>query len=82
MFTAAYRDEFYLALRDALHTEVDSWRDHSAGKVVHRNALWERVMTLEETSRNTGATAFAEYELPINQRRGDQLVRLQVAPVL
>ena len=25
MFTAAYNDEFYHALRDALHAEVDSW---------------------------------------------------------
>ena len=33
MFTAAYKDEFYLALRNALHAEVDSWRDGGSARV-------------------------------------------------
>ena len=55
MFTAEYKDEFYHALRDALHAEVDSWRGQlSAPTQVTR--LWQRVADLEPVSRNPGAT--------------------------
>ncbi len=54
MFTAEYNDTFYHALRDALHSEVDSWRNQLvAGKVAR---LWQRVVELEPISRNPSAT--------------------------
>ena len=56
MFKAAYKDEFYLALRNALHAEVDSW--HNGGKV-DCALLWENVFALEQSSRNSEATIFA-----------------------
>jgi anaerobic magnesium-protoporphyrin IX monomethyl ester cyclase len=60
MFKAAYKDEFYLAIRSALHAEVESW--HRNASAVNWPSLWEKVWALEETSRNAEATAFAHYE--------------------
>jgi radical SAM superfamily enzyme YgiQ (UPF0313 family) len=76
MFKAAYKDEFYLALRNALHAEVDSW--HNVGKV-DCALLWENVFALELSSRNSEATIFAAYETPARETGPDQLVHLQVA---
>ena len=73
MFTAAYKDEFYLALRNALHAEVDSWRDK--GSAADLAALWQRVFALEQTSRNADATVLKDYDAPPK----DQLVRLSLA---
>jgi anaerobic magnesium-protoporphyrin IX monomethyl ester cyclase len=70
MFKAAYKDEFYLALRNALHAEVDSW--HNGGKV-DCALLWENVFALEQSSKNSEATIFAAFETS-----KDQLVHLQV----
>jgi anaerobic magnesium-protoporphyrin IX monomethyl ester cyclase len=64
MFKAAYKDEFYLAIRNALHAEVDSWQKRGTAPD------WKRVWALERNSRNTEATAFAHYE-PV------QLVQLE-----
>jgi anaerobic magnesium-protoporphyrin IX monomethyl ester cyclase len=55
MFKAAYKDEFYLSLRNALHAEVDSWRERLR-KRGDWMALWEKVFALEQTSRNSEAT--------------------------
>jgi anaerobic magnesium-protoporphyrin IX monomethyl ester cyclase len=44
--TAAYRDDFYRALRQALHAEV------AKADVQHVSALWEDVHALEPISRN------------------------------
>jgi radical SAM superfamily enzyme YgiQ (UPF0313 family) len=61
MFKGAYTDNFYRAIRDALHAEVESW--HS--RVVRPNSqqeiteLWRRVDALESTSRNLDATEIA-----------------------
>ena len=58
MFKADYNDEFYHALRDALHAEVDSWHGQlSAPTQVTR--LWQRVAELEPVSRNPDATRFS-----------------------
>jgi radical SAM superfamily enzyme YgiQ (UPF0313 family) len=76
MFKAAYKDEFYLSLRNALHAEVDSW--HNSGSSTGGEdwiSLWERVFALEQTSRNSEATSFAHFEAPGR----DQLVHLQAA---
>ncbi len=69
MFKGAYTSEFYRALHDALHAEVESWsapeiwkfspRDvnsqspEGAGEIEH---LWARVERLEQTCRNSDAT--------------------------
>jgi anaerobic magnesium-protoporphyrin IX monomethyl ester cyclase len=85
MFTAAYKDEFYLALRNALHAEVDSWRttglngkagvpgDKQPGDVM---ALWQRVFALEKTSRNAAATVFAHHEVAGKVANGHSLIHL------
>src|SRR5262249_46826354 len=49
MFKAAYTTEFYRAVREALHAEVDSWRAASSlGEASERvKLLWRRVDDLE-----------------------------------
>jgi radical SAM superfamily enzyme YgiQ (UPF0313 family) len=54
MFKGAYQSEFYRALHDALHAEVESWRFKECGN--RAEALWARVFALEETCRNADAT--------------------------
>jgi radical SAM superfamily enzyme YgiQ (UPF0313 family) len=61
MFKAAYKDEFYLALRNALHAEVDWWHGRAGGGQ-DWVSLWDKVFALEETSRNSEATSFAPFE--------------------
>jgi radical SAM superfamily enzyme YgiQ (UPF0313 family) len=69
MFKGAYTSEFYRALHDALHAEVDSWSDHKAWKFAAHDPfrpgpldardiadLWARVDQLEQTCRNSDAT--------------------------
>ena len=73
MFKAAYKDEFYLALRNALHAEVDSW--HKPGGSSDLISLWRKVFAMEQSSRNSEATTFTHYEAPGT----DQLVQLQIA---
>lgn len=56
MFNAEYSNEFYLAVRNALHAEVDSWAydpDHFTHENV--NKLWREVFALEPASRNPHA---------------------------
>jgi radical SAM superfamily enzyme YgiQ (UPF0313 family) len=55
-FTAAYKNEFYLALRDVLHAEVDSWHAPSGHAAAQIAGLWERVARMERTSRNQNPT--------------------------
>jgi radical SAM superfamily enzyme YgiQ (UPF0313 family) len=54
MFKAAYRTDFYRAVRDALHAEVDSWREAqpSGQMMAHIDALWHEVSALEPVSRD------------------------------
>jgi anaerobic magnesium-protoporphyrin IX monomethyl ester cyclase len=55
-FTAAYKNDFYLALRDVLHAEVDSWHaphGHAAARIA---GLWERVARMERAARNQNPT--------------------------
>jgi anaerobic magnesium-protoporphyrin IX monomethyl ester cyclase len=65
MFQGAYTNEFYRALHDALHAQVDCWNSSSpsaAQKDRHEGhepgALWRRVMQLEQTCRNPRPTVF------------------------
>jgi radical SAM superfamily enzyme YgiQ (UPF0313 family) len=57
MFRAAYKTEFYRTVRDALHAEVDSWREveTTADKQTKIAALWRNVDELEPVSRDAGA---------------------------
>jgi anaerobic magnesium-protoporphyrin IX monomethyl ester cyclase len=61
MFSAAYTTEFYRAVRDALHAEVDSWKRQPDGGVpdasVH--ALWQTVTEMEPSHRKSDAFRFA-----------------------
>jgi anaerobic magnesium-protoporphyrin IX monomethyl ester cyclase len=79
MFQGAYTNEFYRALHDALHAQVDSWNStvqgSQKGQPTHGDPddLWRRVMRLEKTCRNPKPTV-------LNSFSGHQLVQLQ-APV-
>jgi radical SAM superfamily enzyme YgiQ (UPF0313 family) len=79
MFRGAYTDEFYRALHDYLHAEVDSWNARRANlhsRNVHcmdsPEAQWRRIIQLEASCRNPNATAIEEV-------RCDHLVSLQPA---
>ncbi len=58
MFHAAYTTEFYRAVRDALHAEVDSWKQPRAADASLR-FLWQRVAELEPECRNEDALQLA-----------------------
>lgn len=77
MFQGAYTNEFYRALHDALHAQVDRWNSCSAkGAQKEQHAtpqpdeLWKRVMHLEKTCRNPRPTVLSSY-------REENLVQLQ-----
>lgn len=57
MFKAAYKTDFYRAVRDALHAEVDSWREPQLPNTANANidTLWRRVDELEPVSRDPDA---------------------------
>jgi radical SAM superfamily enzyme YgiQ (UPF0313 family) len=59
MFTATYTTEFYRAVRDALHAEVDAWHQPDALREASPRilAMWDRVISLEPASRNPHAFA-------------------------
>jgi hypothetical protein len=65
MFRGAYTDEFYHALHDALHAEVETWsRDNVAAPAeLEVQTLWNRVITLEKTCRNQSPTVGPHNEL-------------------
>jgi radical SAM superfamily enzyme YgiQ (UPF0313 family) len=67
MFSAAYTTDFYRAVRDALHAEVDSWQLHDVSLKTEARigAMWEVVNTLEPLSRNPDAFAFAPITAPV-----------------
>ncbi len=58
MFKAAYTTEFYRAVRDALHAEVDSWHltVNEPGAQSHVDALWSAVEELEPLCRQANAS--------------------------
>ena len=62
MFRAAYTTDFYRAVREALHAEVDSWKE--SGTLVEIpariDALWLKVEELEAVSRADDAFSFDE----------------------
>ncbi len=77
MFQGAYTNEFYRALHDALHAQIESWSscaasDQAKEQRSHGKAgdLWRRVMHLEQTCRNPRPTV-------LSNRSHEQLVQLQ-----
>ena len=60
IFKGAYTDQFYRAVRDALHYEVDSWNRAGAGRQQESLRLWAEVNRLEPSSRNADATTLRE----------------------
>jgi anaerobic magnesium-protoporphyrin IX monomethyl ester cyclase len=58
MFRAAYKDEFYMALRNALHAEVDSWKNGDSSRSIDASFLWQQVFQLEPKTKNPEATTF------------------------
>jgi anaerobic magnesium-protoporphyrin IX monomethyl ester cyclase len=78
MFQGAYTDDFYRALHNALHAQVDAWNRNggSAANEDHPPAslaideLWARVAQLEKTCRNPYATVLDRFA-------SDELVQLQ-----
>jgi anaerobic magnesium-protoporphyrin IX monomethyl ester cyclase len=59
MFRATYKDEFYKALRDALHAEVNSWKNDDSSETADVGFLWKQVFELEPKMRNAEATTLA-----------------------
>jgi radical SAM superfamily enzyme YgiQ (UPF0313 family) len=59
MFRATYKDEFYKALRNALHGEVNSWRSADSSEPAEADLLWQQVFELEPKMRNAEATTLA-----------------------
>jgi anaerobic magnesium-protoporphyrin IX monomethyl ester cyclase len=67
MFTAAYTSEFYRAVRDALHSEVDAWQVHDVSSETESKigGLWGTVNELEPLSRNANAFATQKGTVPV-----------------
>ena len=59
MFRATYKDEFYKALRNALHAEVHSWKNNDSSETEEGGFLWQQLFELEPKMRNAEATTFA-----------------------
>jgi anaerobic magnesium-protoporphyrin IX monomethyl ester cyclase len=81
MFKAAYKTEFYRAVRDALHAEVDSWRESELGveKKAQIDALWRSVDELEPLNRDTEALGPMEI---ITQPPSSALVSIELSTPL
>lgn len=78
MFHGAYTSEFYRAVRDALHAEVDSWsagRPHPEVTATAVNELWQRVSALEPVSKNPSAL------MPANASLSKGLGETELIPV-
>jgi anaerobic magnesium-protoporphyrin IX monomethyl ester cyclase len=62
MFRAAYTTDFYRAVRDALHAEVDLWNStfETVEAVQQVARLWSAVDALEPVSRDPDAFVFSE----------------------
>lgn len=85
MFKAAYSSDFYRAIRNALHAEVDSWRAPSTPNSDTRtfHDLWQEVYDLEPISRSSDMTALPS--MPLKSKAGSHpqfipLDQLSAAP--
>ena len=82
MFQGAYTDEFYRALHDALHAQVDSWKLNSVHVTRESgdagdspDELWKQVVQLEKSCRNSRSNVLPSFA-------GPGLVQLQTVPGL
>ncbi len=65
LFKAAYTTDFYRAVRDALHAEVDSWKSPEGENVAR---LWQKVAQMEPVSRVPDAFSFSPSSfVPVEQ---------------
>jgi radical SAM superfamily enzyme YgiQ (UPF0313 family) len=83
MFQAEYTSEFYRAVRNALHAEVDTWalsEQKSAEAVGIVERLWKEVATLEPTSRNSDALVLPSAGMNAMTRTADFLPLHELAP--
>jgi anaerobic magnesium-protoporphyrin IX monomethyl ester cyclase len=71
MFKGAYTGEFYRALHDALHAEVNSWNGRANGN--RPEQLWDKVIQLERTSHTPNPTKLSD-------SHSGNLVELQLQP--
>src|SRR5215469_5509488 len=62
MFKGTYTDKFYRAIRDALHSEVESWHQPQTGRADEAPGLWRVVESLEPSSRNLDPTELPAVE--------------------
>jgi radical SAM superfamily enzyme YgiQ (UPF0313 family) len=79
LFRAAYTDEFYRAIRDALHAEVDGWQVITTQESDEKSpqSLWHRVRKLEPVSRNPDALRFDDSEPTSTKSSRPNFVSLQ-----
>lgn len=67
MFQGTYTNDFYRALHDALHSQVDCWNSANQAKGKEPQShdepeeLWRRVMKLERTCRNPRPTVLQSF---------------------
>lgn len=83
MFQAEYTSEFYRAVRNALHAEVDTWtlgEQKSAEAVDVVEQLWKEVVTLEPRSRNPDALVLSSAGMNDMTRTADFLPLHELAP--
>ena len=55
MFKASHTTEFYRAVREALHAEVDSWMASPGANALQIKELWQKVYAMEPDCRNPDA---------------------------
>ena len=76
LFQGEYTTDFYRAVRNALHAEVDSWSNASADALHRVQRLWAEVYSLElsgRTSVNGAARALATQTRSFGFVNADQL---------
>jgi anaerobic magnesium-protoporphyrin IX monomethyl ester cyclase len=74
MFNAAYTSEFYRAVREALHAEVESWKVSSPAASLRVAELWDRVWQMEPEHRVEDALVFTT---PASLPHGSALVPVE-----
>jgi anaerobic magnesium-protoporphyrin IX monomethyl ester cyclase len=69
MFQAEYTSEFYRAVRNALHAEVDAWNSRSeVSAAASVDQLWKEVFALEPGSRNPNALVLSQDHLAATEQ--------------
>lgn len=75
LFRAPYSNDFYRALRNALHAEVDSWRNpFTTQKKTELEALWDHVYLLETTCKTKSPTVLPI--LPVKEESAAEIAAM------